>query len=104
MPTEHLNNFYCNFEDIQQENFDELIITGAPLGLVDFCDVAYWPQIEWIINWAKNCVTFKLFVCWEVQAALNILYGIPKMTREVKISSVYQHQTLQQHTLLTRGF
>ncbi len=43
-PTEHLNNFYCNFEDIQNENFDGLIVTGAPLGLVDFCDVAYWPQ------------------------------------------------------------
>lgn len=103
-PTEHLNNFYCNFEDIQDENFDGLIVTGAPLGLVDFCDVAYWPQIERVIDWAKNHVTSTLFVCWAVQAALNILYGIPKMTREVKLSGVYQHQTLQQHALLTRGF
>ncbi|MFZ1871463.1 homoserine O-succinyltransferase MetA [Serratia sp. D1N4] len=103
-PAEHLNNFYCNFEDIQDENFDGLIVTGAPLGLVDFCDVAYWPQIERVIDWAKNHVTSTLFVCWAVQAALNILYGIPKMTREVKLSGVYQHQTLQQHALLTRGF
>ncbi|MGQ8817202.1 homoserine O-succinyltransferase MetA [Serratia sp. NA_13] len=103
-PAEHLNNFYCDFEDIQDENFDGLIVTGAPLGLVDFCDVAYWPQIERVIDWAKNHVTSTLFVCWAVQAALNILYGIPKMTREVKLSGVYQHQTLQQHTLLTRGF
>ncbi|NIG98417.1 MAG: homoserine O-succinyltransferase [Serratia symbiotica] len=103
-PTEHLKNFYCNFEDIQQDNFDGLIIAGAPLGLVDFCDVAYWPQIKRIINCAKNHVTSTLFVCWAVQAALNILYGVPKMTREVKISGVYQHQTLQQHALLTHGF
>ncbi|MGQ8776819.1 homoserine O-succinyltransferase MetA [Serratia sp. NA_112.1] len=103
-PAEHLNNFYCDFEDIQDENFDGLIVTGAPLGLVDFCDVAYWPQIERVIDWAKNHVTSTLFVCWAVQAALNILYGIPKMTREVKLSGVYQHQTLQQHALLTRGF
>lgn len=103
-PAEHLDNFYCNFEDIQDENFDGLIVTGAPLGLVDFCDVAYWPQIERVIDWAKNHVTSTLFVCWAVQAALNILYGIPKMTREVKLSGVYQHQTLQQHALLTRGF
>jgi len=103
-PAEHLNNFYCDFEDIQDQNFDGLIVTGAPLGLVDFCDVAYWPQIERVIDWAKNHVTSTLFVCWAVQAALNILYGIPKMTREVKLSGVYQHQTLQQHALLTRGF
>ncbi len=43
-PAEHLNNFYCNFEDIQEQNFDGLIVTGAPLGLVEFNDVAYWPQ------------------------------------------------------------
>ncbi len=103
-PTEHLNNFYCNFEDIQNENFDGLIVTGAPLGLVDFCDVAYWPQIERVIEWAKDHVTSTLFVCWAVQAALNILYGIPKKTREVKLSGVYQHRTLYQHALLTRGF
>lgn len=103
-PTEHLNNFYCNFEDIQDENFDGLIVTGAPLGLVDFCDVAYWPQIERVIGWAKDHVTSTLFVCWAVQAALNILYDIPKKTREVKLSGVYQHRTLHQHALLTRGF
>ncbi|EKN4802544.1 homoserine O-succinyltransferase [Yersinia enterocolitica] len=103
-PTEHLNNFYCDFEDIQEQNFDGLIVTGAPLGLVDFCDVAYWPQIERIIAWAKDHVTSTLFVCWAVQAALNILYGIPKMTRETKLSGIYQHQTDKPLALLTRGF
>ncbi|WP_225085972.1 homoserine O-acetyltransferase MetA [Pectobacterium colocasium] len=103
-PAEHLNNFYCDFEDIQDENFDGLIVTGAPLGLVDFCDVVYWPQIARVIEWAKEHVTSTLFVCWAVQAALNILYGIPKMTRKEKLSGVYSHQTLQPHALLTRGF
>ncbi|WP_409160399.1 homoserine O-succinyltransferase [Pectobacterium sp. B2J-2] len=103
-PAEHLNNFYCDFEDIQNENFDGLIVTGAPLGLVDFCDVVYWPQISRVIEWAKEHVTSTLFVCWAVQAALNILYGIPKMTRKEKLSGVYSHQTLQPHALLTRGF
>ncbi|MCL2891591.1 homoserine O-acetyltransferase MetA [Brenneria tiliae] len=103
-PAEHLNNFYCHFDDIQDENFDGLIVTGAPLGLVDFCDVAYWPQIARVIDWAKGHVTSTLFVCWAVQAALNILYGIPKMTRTDKLSGVYSHHTLQPHALLTRGF
>lgn len=103
-PVEHLNNFYCDFGDIEHDNFDGLIVTGAPLGLVDFCDVVYWPQIERIVKWAKEHVTSTLFVCWAVQAALNVLYGIPKLTREVKLSGVYSHLTLQPHALLTRGF
>ena len=103
-PTEHLNNFYCNFEDICDQNFDGLIVTGAPLGLVEFNDVAYWPQIKQVLEWAKDHVTSTLFVCWAVQAALNILYGIPKQTRTDKLSGVYEHHILHPHALLTRGF
>ncbi|PZV29086.1 homoserine O-succinyltransferase [Escherichia coli] len=94
-PAEHLNNFYCNFEDIQDQ---------APLGLVEFNDVAYWPQIKQVLEWSKDHVTSTLFVCWAVQAALNILYGIPKQTRTDKLSGVYEHHILHPHALLTRGF
>lgn len=103
-PTEHLNNFYCDFEDIQDQNFDGLIVTGAPLGLVEFCDVAYWEQIEKIIHWAKDHVTSTLFVCWAVQAALKVLYDLPKWTREEKLSGIYLHDTLEPFALLTKGF
>ncbi|WP_350306419.1 homoserine O-acetyltransferase MetA [Photorhabdus viridis] len=103
-PIEHLNNFYCDFEQIKHQNFDGLIVTGAPLGLVEFGDVAYWGQIERIISWAKEHVTSTLFICWAVQAALNILYGLPKLTREIKLSGVYYHTTLDPLALLTRGF
>ncbi len=103
-PTEHLDTFYCNFSDIRDENYDGLIVTGAPLGLVDFDDVAYWPQIREVLHWAKDHVTSTLFVCWAVQAALNILYGLPKLTREQKLSGVYEHSVVQPHALLTRGF
>ncbi len=34
-----------------------------------------------VLEWSKDHVTSTLFVCWAVQAALNILYGIPKQTR-----------------------
>ncbi|SQI35528.1 Homoserine O-succinyltransferase [Leminorella richardii] len=103
-PTEHLDSFYCNFEDIREQNFDGLIVTGAPLGLVEFKDVSYWDQIERITLWAKEHVTSTLFVCWAVQAALNILYNIPKITMTEKLSGVYWHSVTQPLALLTRGF
>ncbi|MDF7671055.1 homoserine O-succinyltransferase [Orbaceae bacterium ESL0721] len=103
-PPEHLNSFYCDFADIRDQNFDGLIITGAPLGKVPFEDVIYWPQLQEIIRWAKEHVTSTLFVCWAVQAALKALYDLPKMTREQKLSGVYEHNTTQPNAILTRGF
>lgn len=103
-PVEHLNSFYCDFDDIREQNFDGLIITGAPLGKVAFTDVVYWSKLVEIITWAKEHVTSTMFVCWAVQAVLNVLYDLPKFTRSQKLSGVYQHQILQPNAILTRGF
>ncbi|SFO06356.1 homoserine O-acetyltransferase MetA [Xenorhabdus japonica] len=102
--SEHLNTFYCDFDSIKDQNFDGLIVTGAPLGLVEFEDVIYWDEVERIVAWAKKHVTSTLFVCWAVQAALKVLYHLPKYTRKTKLSGVYPHSTLDPLALLTRGF
>lgn len=103
-PAQHLDTFYCNFADIRQQNFDGLIVTGAPLGQVKFEDVAYWPQICEVLQWATHHVTSTLFVCWAVQAGLNILYGVERCTRKQKLSGVFVHRCCQPHALLTKGF
>ncbi len=103
-PEEHLNNFYRQFEAVQNSNFDGLIITGAPLGLVQFEDVVYWDHLETILNWAKDHVTSTLYVCWAAQAGLKLLYDLPKRTRKEKLSGVYEHDNLEPYHLLMRGF
>ncbi|WP_041069873.1 homoserine O-acetyltransferase MetA [Candidatus Ishikawella capsulata] len=101
----HLNSFYCTFEDIQYQQFDGMIVTGAPLGLLDFNNIAYWQQIKYIIEWAKEHITSTLFICWAVQAALNIFYKLPKETRKNKLFGVYEHHLVHSsYTPLTRGF
>ncbi|PPI87897.1 homoserine O-succinyltransferase [Candidatus Pantoea edessiphila] len=101
---DHINNFYCELDHIYNDYFDGLIITGAPLGLIDFHDVSYWPQIRKILFWAKEHVTSTLLICWAVQAALNILYGIPKQIRSNKLFGIFNHKLLKSNSLLTRGF
>ncbi|AKC60769.1 homoserine O-succinyltransferase [Blochmannia endosymbiont of Camponotus (Colobopsis) obliquus] len=103
-PVGHLNNFYCNFIDIKNEKYDGLVITGAPLGLIKFCDVFFWTKIKEIIQWAIQHVTSTLFICWAAQAALNILYDIPQMIRKNKLMGIYKHDTLDSFAFLTRGF
>jgi len=103
-PTEHLDTFYRQFETVRQRNFDGLIITGAPLGLVQFEDVIYWEHLESIMNWAKDHVTSTLFVCWAAQAGLKLLYDLPKKTRKEKLSGVYNHKIHDVYHPLLRGF
>ncbi|MCG3723853.1 homoserine O-succinyltransferase [Vibrio cincinnatiensis] len=103
-PEEHLNAFYRQFDMVQHRNFDGLIITGAPLGLVQFKDVAYWEHLQHIMTWAKDHVTSTLYVCWAAQAALKLLYNLPKQTRDEKLSGVYHHDIHQPFHPLLRGF
>ncbi|CAM3017239.1 homoserine O-acetyltransferase MetA [Vibrio rarus] len=103
-PIEHLDNFYRQFEAVKERNFDGLIITGAPLGLVQFEDVIYWDHLKSIMSWAKEHVTSTLYVCWAAQAALKLLYDLPKKTRKEKLSGVYNHEIHNAYHPLLRGF
>lgn len=103
-PQAHLENFYHDFEQVRGNNYDGMIITGAPLGLVEFEEVVYWPRIVEIIEWSHQHVTSTLFLCWAVQAALKALYGMEKQTHGEKLSGVYRHHRLDEHEALLRGF
>ena len=103
-PTEHLDNFYRQFEMVKGRNFDGLIITGAPLGLVQFEDVIYWDHLKTIMEWANKHVTSTLYVCWAAQAGLKLLYDLPKRTRKEKLSGVYNHEIHNPYHPILRGF
>ena len=42
---EHLESFYTTFKEIRDQHFDGLIITGAPVELLDFESVDYWDEL-----------------------------------------------------------
>lgn len=101
---DHMNTFYRDFEQVRHNNYDGLIITGAPLGQIDFEDVVYWEHIKEIIDWSQEHVTSVLFLCWAAHAGLFHLYGINRSLLEQKRSGVFNHtRTSEPHPLL-RGF
>jgi len=103
-PTEHLNNFYCLFDDIKHKQYDGLIITGAPLALMDYSQVTFWDKICEVFDWAEKNVTSTMFSCWAAHAALFHHYGLNRTLRKNKLSGVFQHQTRDSKESLTRGF
>ena len=103
-PKEHLNNFYCLFDDIKHKQFDGLIVTGAPLAHLDYSEVRYWDKICEVFDWAEKNVTSTMFSCWAAHAAMYHHYGINRHLRKQKLSGVYQHLPLDSKEELTRGF
>ena len=68
--TSHLNKFYLNFEDVRDQDFDGMIITGAPVEQMEFEEVDYWEELTRILDWTKEHVTSTIHLCWGAQAAL----------------------------------
>ena len=99
----HLNKFYTYFSEIKQNQYDGMIITGAPIELYDYEQVGYWQELCEIMEWSKLNVTSTLHICWGAQAALFYHYGIPKYERKSKLSGVYSHQILHRKTPLVRS-
>ena len=103
-PKAHLDTFYRLFDDIKHQQYDGLIITGAPLALLDYSEVTFWPKICEIFDWAEKNVTSTMFSCWAAHAALYHHYGINRHLRSQKLSGVYHHNPLDLKASLTRGF
>ena len=101
---EYLTEFYGTFKDVRKKKYDGFIITGAPLELMNFEEVAYWDELTEIMEWSKKNVWSTFHICWGAQAGLYYHYGIPKYILDEKISGVYKHNLCVEHEKLFRGF
>lgn len=103
-PVEYLKTFYNTFREVKDDKFDGLIITGAPVELLDFAEVDYWEELKDIMEWSKKNVYSTLHICWGAQAGLYYHYGIDKIVLEKKLSGVYKHYVTNKNARLVRGF
>jgi len=102
--TSHLDTFYLTYEDVKDQKFDGLIITGAPVETMEFEDVAYWDELKKIMDWSRTNVTSTLHICWGAQAGLHHHYGVQKLDLDKKLSGVYRHEVHFRREPLVRGF
>ncbi|MBR1813912.1 MAG: homoserine O-succinyltransferase [Lachnospiraceae bacterium] len=100
----HLDQFYLTFEDIKDRNFDGMIMTGAPVELMEFEEVDYWPEFCEIMEWSKTHVTSTFHLCWAAQAAFHYHYGLKKYLLPEKRFGIYSHRVKNRRTPLVRGF
>jgi homoserine O-succinyltransferase len=103
-PEEHLLTFYKTFDEIRNDKFDGLIVTGAPVELLPFEEVDYWKELTEVFAWGYSNVFAHLYICWAAQAALYHQFGIPKYPLRAKQFGAFSHHIVKQNVKLLRGF
>ncbi len=101
---EHLRTFYKTFDDVKDQSFDGMIVTGAPVEQLPFEQVEYWEELCEIMEWSKRHVHSTLHICWGAQAGLYYHFGIEKHPLDKKLFGVFPHKVVRKSSILFRGF
>ncbi len=101
---EHLLAFYHTFDEIKDQSFDGMVITGAPVELMEFEEVEYWGELCEIMEWSLTHVHSTFHICWGAQAGLYYHFGIRKHTLDSKLFGVFPHIADYKRSMLFRGF
>ncbi|MCQ2204476.1 MAG: homoserine O-succinyltransferase [Bacteroidales bacterium] len=103
--TEHLATFYKTFDEVRNQKYDGMIITGAPVEQMPFEEVDYWSELQEIMDWTKTNVTNTFHICWGAQAGLYHHYGIEKRSLPKKMFGIFHHKVVSTNNEpLLRGF
>ena len=103
-PQEHMLTFYKSFDEVRENRYDGLIVTGAPVELLEFEDVDYWKELCEVFEWSKTNVYSTIHICWGAQAALHYHYGIPKYGLPEKMFGNFKHHITNPVCSLLKGF
>lgn len=102
-PLGHLQRFYKTFSEVKDRHFDGMIITGAPVEMMEFEDVKYWRELTEIFEFANTNVQSTIFICWGAQAALHYYYGLEKQILNKKLFGVFKHKKFVSFDPILKG-
>jgi homoserine O-succinyltransferase len=102
-PLGHLQRFYKTFSEVKNQNFDGMIITGAPVEMMEFEEVKYWHELTEILDFANKNVQSTIFICWGAQAALHYYYGLNKEILPKKLFGVFKHKKFVNFDPILKG-
>ena len=101
---EHMETFYRPFQEVKNEKFDGLIITGAPIEHLPFEKVTYWEELREVFEWTQTHVHATFGVCWGGMAMIHHFHGVDKHMLDAKAFGCFRHQNLAPASPYLRGF
>ena len=100
---EYYQKYYTSFSTIKKEEYDGMIITGAPLEHLSYQDIDYIAELKEFFKYTKDHVRSSLFLCWASEFGLQYFYGVNRYNLEEKLSGLYEHYIVKK-TDLVKGF
>ncbi len=100
----HMEAFYRPFQEVKDEKFDGLIITGAPIEHLPFEEVSYWDELCEVMDWTQTNVHSTFGVCWGGMAMVHHFHGVPKHMLDHKAFGCFRHRNLAPASPYLRGF
>ena len=101
---EHMESFYKSFEEIQNQKFDGLIITGSPIEHLPFSEVTYWNELKKVFDWTQKNVHSTFGVCWGGMAMINHFHGVEKHILDKKVFGCHRCQVTNPSSRFLTGF
>lgn len=101
---EHMEEFYRPFQEVKDEKYDGLIITGAPIEHLDFEEVTYWDELREVFEWTQTHVHSTFGVCWGGMAMIHHFHGVNKHLLDRKAFGCFRHRNLAPVSPFLRGF
>ncbi len=101
---DHMEEFYRPFQDLKNERFDGLLITGAPIEHLPFEDVTYWNELREIMAWTQTHVHSTFAICWGAMAMLKEFHGVDKHMLKDKAFGCFPQQNMEPASPYLRGF
>jgi homoserine O-succinyltransferase len=102
-PRNHIETFYTVWSKVRDQDIDGLIVTGAPVELMPFEAVTYWPELQRIFDWGADHCRGTYAICWAAQAALYHFWDIDKTVLDRKLSGIYEHPETDRQNPLMAG-
>ncbi|MCP4045295.1 MAG: homoserine O-succinyltransferase [Gammaproteobacteria bacterium] len=100
---DYIEQFYCKFEDLQEQGLDALIITGANVANPNLEEEPFWEPLMEVVRWANQNVASTLCSCLATHALLKYLHGIERQPLPQKRWGVYSHRISRPGHPLLRG-
>lgn len=101
---EHMAEFYHSFQEVKDQKFDGLLITGAPIEHLPFEEVTYWQELCEVFDWTQTNVHSTFGVCWGGMAMINYFNGVKKHMLDHKAFGCFRHQNMTPASPYLRGF
>ena len=101
---DHMEEFYRPFQELKDDRFDGLLITGAPIEHLPFEDVTYWTELQEIMAWTQTHVHSTFAICWGAMAMLKEFHGVDKHMLKDKAFGCFPQQNMEPASPYLRGF